>query len=149
MFWRIPTGQPLTEFLPENAPENRLHQDDLKVRNQPYYVCSITNDELPHVSELFEFEADTFGEPERYDALDEALQLPDLSDAEPVPPGPEIGESKELQEALKALLNDYIHLLQAEVSKTPAKIPPMKLKVNDNQWGFAKQIRKGIVYRVR
>ncbi len=95
-------------------------------------------DELPHVSELFEFEADTFGEPERYDALDEALQLPDLSDAEPHSPGPEIGGSRELQEALKELLNDYIHLLQAEVSKTPAKIPPMKLKVNDNQWGFAK-----------
>ncbi len=37
MFW-IPTGQPLTEFLPENAPENRLQQDDLNVRNQPYYV---------------------------------------------------------------------------------------------------------------
>ena len=67
----IPTGQPSTEFLPENAPKNRLQQDDLNVRNQPYYVCSITNDELPHVSELFEFEADTFGEPERYDALDE------------------------------------------------------------------------------
>jgi hypothetical protein len=28
MFWRIPTGKPLTEFLPENAPENRLLSDD-------------------------------------------------------------------------------------------------------------------------
>ena len=38
MFWQIPTGQPLTEFLPENVPENRPHSDDLKVRNKPYYV---------------------------------------------------------------------------------------------------------------
>ena len=73
MFWRIPTGKPLTEILPENAPENRFHPNDLNVQNQPYYVCSIAYDELPHVSELLVFEADTFGEPERYDALDEAL----------------------------------------------------------------------------
>ena len=116
MFWQIPTGQPLTEFFPENAPENRPHSGDLNVQNQPYYVCAITNDELPHVSELFEFEADTFGEPERYDALDEALQVPNLSDTEPSTLGPEIGGSKKLQASLKALSHDYIHLLQAEVS---------------------------------
>ena len=64
MFWRIPTGNALNAFLPENAPENRLQQDGLITQHQPYFVCNITDDELPHVSELLEFEADTFGEPE-------------------------------------------------------------------------------------
>jgi hypothetical protein len=76
MFWRILTGNALNAFLPENAPENRLQQDGLITQHQPYFVCSITDDELPHVSELLEFEADTFGEPEKYDALDEDLQEP-------------------------------------------------------------------------
>ena len=54
--------------------ENRLQQDGLITQHQPYFVCNITDDELPHVSELLKFEADTFGEPEKYDALDEDLQ---------------------------------------------------------------------------
>ncbi len=130
MLWRIPTGNALNAFLPENAPENRL-------QHKPYFVCNITDDELPHVSELLEFEADTFGEPEKYDALDEALQEP-TPGIITTPEGPQIGGSKKLQKALRKLLDENIGLLQSEVSKTPAKIPPMKLSVDERQWTSAK-----------
>ena len=136
MFWRIPTGNALNAFLPENAPENRLHQDGLITQHQQYFVCNITDDEL-HVSELLEFEADTFGEPEKYDALDEALQEP-TPGIITTPEGPQIGGSKKLKKALRKLLDKYIGLLQLEVSKTPAKLPPMKLNVNEHQWTSAK-----------
>jgi hypothetical protein len=137
MFWRIPTGNALNAFLPENAPENRLHPEAVITQHEPYFICNIRDDELPHVSELLEFEADTFGEPEKYDALDEALQEP-TPGIITTPEGPQIGGSKKLRKALRKLLDEHISLLQSEVSKTPAKIPPMKLKVDERQWTSAK-----------
>ena len=46
--------------------------------------------------------------------------------------GPQIGGSKKLKKDLRKLIDEYIRLLQSEVSKTPAKIPPMKLNVNEH-----------------
>ena len=91
-------------FLPVNVPENLLHPDDLNVQNQLYYVCSITDNEFPYRN----FLKRTFGESERYNALDEALQDPGPSDKESHNPG----NRGILQVAMcQVLLNDYIHLL--------------------------------------
>jgi hypothetical protein len=93
-----------------------------------------------------EFEADTFGQPEKYDALDEALQEP-TPGVSITPEGPQIGGSEKLRKALRKLLDEHISLLQSEVSKTPAKIPPMKLNVDERQWTSAKTNTKR--YRIQ
>ena len=51
-----------------------------------------------------------------------------------VPKGPIVEGTPELQESLRALLLDYIDLLQKEVSKKPATVPPMKLNVDEKRW---------------
>ncbi len=85
-----------------------------------------------HVSDLFDFEQDDMGEPEKEDSLDEALQ--EATPHENVPKtGPKI-EGSELQDNLHNLLNDYCDLLKKEVSKKAAAVPPMKLNVDEKRW---------------
>jgi hypothetical protein len=85
-----------------------------------------------HISEIFDFEQDDMGEPEKEDSIDEALQEhpPDTN----VPKGPVIEGTPELQENIRELLLDYIDLLQKEVNRKPATVPPMRLNVDEKRW---------------
>ena len=91
-----------------------------------------------HVSQLLDYEADSYGEPEKYDSLDEACQLPDPTIPTDANQLPDIQGPPTLQAELKELLQRYIGLLQAEVSKKPAVVPPMMLNVDEKQWTLPK-----------
>ena len=110
---------------------------DAPIEQRSYYVAAITRSGKStsgmHVSELFDFEQDDMGEPEKEDSLDEALQ--EATPHENVPKaGPTIEGSPELQESLRNLLNDYCDLLKKEVDKKAAAVPPMKLNVDEKRW---------------
>ena len=91
-----------------------------------------------HVSQLLDYEADSYGEPEKYDSLDEACQLPDPTIPTDANQLPDIQGPPTLQAELKELLQRYIGLLQAEVSKKPAVVPPMMLNVDEKRWTLPK-----------
>jgi len=111
-----------------------------RIPEQPrkFYTCAITrarsNLDRMHVSEFFDFEQEDMGVPEKEDSIDEALQEKPTTVEEHPPPTPIIEGPETLQAALRALVNKYIDLLQAEVSKEPARVPPFKLNVDETRW---------------
>ena len=93
---------------------------DAPIEDRTYYVAAITRSgrstDAMHISEIFDFEQDDMGEPEKEDSIDEALQEPPLND-NVSPKGPVIEGTPELQESLRVLLLDYVDLLKKEVNK--------------------------------
>jgi hypothetical protein len=130
MLMRIPKQSEISisEIL-ANAEHERC---DAPIENQSYYVVAITRSgrstNAMHISEIFDFEQDDMGEPEKEDIIDEALQEKILDTNSPEK-GPVIEGTPE-QETLRELLLDYVDLLQKEVNKKPAAIPPMKLNID-------------------
>ena len=53
---------------------------------------------------------------------------------EQLSPSPIIEGPESLQRALRALVDKYIDLLQADVSKELARVPPFKLNVDETRW---------------
>jgi hypothetical protein len=106
---------------------------DAPIDERTYYVAAITRSgrstDAMHLSEIFDFEQDDMGELEKEDSIDEALQEhpPETN----VPTEPVIEGTSELQGSIRQLLLDYVDLLQKEVNKKPATIPPMKLNVDE------------------
>jgi hypothetical protein len=76
------------------------------------------------------------GEPEKDDDIDEALQI--KAPTEPIPE-PTIEGPESLQKDLKVLLLKYIDRLKTEVSKTPAKVAPLRLNVDEKRWTLPKE----------
>jgi hypothetical protein len=135
LLMRIPkqSDESIADML-ANAEHERC---DAPIENRTYYVAAITRSgrstNAMHISEIFDWEQDDMGEPEKEDSLDEALQEHPPESKIPTK-GPIVEGTPELQEGLRALLLDYTDLLQKEVNKKPAMVPPMKLNVDEKRW---------------
>ena len=120
--------------IPKDLSDNTGRLDNLP---RKFYTCAITraqsNFDRMHVSEFFDFEQEDMGVPEKEDSLDEALQEKSPTTDAQLPPSSIIEGPESLQIALRALVNKYIDLLQAEVSKEPARAP-LKLNVDETRW---------------
>jgi len=122
----IQLPEPILEEITVNREEPRQ-----------YYLSAITRSQSTrqHISEFFDFEQEDMGEPEKDDDIDEALQIKQPN--EPIPE-PTIEGSESLKNDIKELLNKYIDLLKAEVSKKPASVAPLKLNVDEKRWTLPK-----------
>ena len=88
-----------------------------------------------HISEIFDFEQDDMGEPEKEDTLDEALQIKSPNE---ILPEPIVEGSETFQKEMREMLREYIDLLQTEVSRTPARVAPLILNVDEKSWTLPK-----------
>jgi len=89
-----------------------------------------------HITDMFKFEQTAMGEPEKWDALDEALQkqTTSLDDALPT----EIGGSDNMQLRIRELLGKYRSCFRRTVAPKPALIKPMILKVDEAMWNSSR-----------
>jgi hypothetical protein len=89
-----------------------------------------------HVSELLSFEPEAWGIPEKWDALDEALQD---SPTQTPPHFPTNFEgSDEFRANLLQLLEEYEDIFRTTVGPEPADVPPMDIQVDENKWNELK-----------
>ena len=93
-----------------------------------------------HISEVFDYEEDAWGIPDSWDSLDEYLNnnlMTVNDDNEDVLPT-DIRGSPELIAKTKALLQEFKTVFRKSVSKEPAKIPAMEIKVDRQKWNNIK-----------
>jgi len=131
---RIPKQHDEPIMLPEPFITERV---DCTNQQRNFYLSAITrsDSQRQHISEFFDFEQEDMGEPEKEDMFDEALQI--KSPMEPKPE-PIIEGTEEFQKEMRNMLQEYIDLLQSEVSKKPAKVAPLILNVDEKRWTLPK-----------
>ena len=91
------------ESIADMLAEAEHERCDAPIETRTYYVAAITRSgrstNAMHISEIFDFEQDDMGEPEKEDSIDEALQEHPPETA--VPKDPVIEGTPELQESIK------------------------------------------------
>jgi transposase InsO family protein len=95
-----------------------------------------------HISQILDYEPNANGIPEKWDSLDEYLttdaeNLMMVRDEASDLPTHILG-SPELQADIKKLLVEYKDIFRKTVAAEPAKVPPMDIKVDRQQWNSKK-----------
>jgi hypothetical protein len=129
-----------------NTDSDSENSPDSCVRNlERGYVCVVGGreefEEIPegvekHITSMLEYEAEANGGPEKWDALDEALQKHPNPPVDSLPT--KIYGPSELQRSIRGLLEKFSSCFRRTVAPTPALITPMKLKVDEVQWNSSR-----------
>ena len=122
---------PVTEKLPAREPVGTQYEDCLPYSLSTLYTKEELLDLLP---EDLEPEEDPF-----FRDPDHPSRNPEGSEILPVADGnspalPHIDGDTPFHNDLRTLILEYRDVFSAELSKVPAKIPPMKLKVDEARW---------------
>ena len=92
-----------------------------------------------HVSELLNFEPFSLGEPEKEDALDEALQVEVSADSVDYVMPENIVGTRAMKRKIKQVLEKYARRFRKTVAKEAANMKPMVLKVDTQKWEDSKE----------
>ena len=97
---------------------------------------------LVHISEIFNYEPDAYGIPDKWDSLDEFLNTEPLMiiQDEPVKLPTHIEGTPELQKDIKDLLVEFSDIFRTDVSSKHADVPAMDIKVDRQKWNSLKGV---------
>ena len=109
---------------PEGAQPKLVHQTRDKV----------------HISKILNYELDAYGIPDKWDSLDEYLNVTKVltvhNETSQLPT--DISGTPELIKETKVLIQKYKEIFRTTVSTEPADVPPMEIKVDRQKWNSLK-----------